>query len=536
MTTPEQTKDTPVEKINLAEQVLEQLEPSAPMPAATVPAEHPLAKFPEQPQVDTATSTPEPTEVDPTDLKLKQDSQFEDPVFIHEKGPAGSESTPMPTDHRLEFAESIEKIPRTLYSSTEASRRWGDVIEESAELYPFDEVARGAIERAGSKWRQKVETDAGMLGGGYPRFKVGDAGILSGDAAIMQIMQHRKLGAMFRMPLWNTGIWITFKAPAESSLLELHRSILDEKVTLGRSSYGLSYSHTTSIFIDQVTAFAFEHVHSTSVKIPSEQHLREIISCHDIPAIVIGLASTIWPNGFDYERACVADSEKCQHIVEEKISIPKTLLVDRSQFTNWQLTHMAKVERNSTTIEEVRRYKEELQIQQNRKVYIDKDMPSEVSFTLKTPTIAEYTESGIRWISELAAMVDQALNKEVSNDERNKFIINYGRASSMRQFGHWVSQIDFNQKTVNDRETIESALATLSADNELRVKFQEAIAKYQSDSTLTVAAIPSFKCPNCGRVNESSKFHPNITDAIPYDVYQTFFGLLVQRIRRISER
>ena len=83
---------------------------------------------------------------------------------------------------------------------------------------------------------------------------------------------------------------------------------------------------------------------------------------------------------------------------------------------------------------------------------------------------------------------------------------------------------------------MEQVLGTLSSDDTLRFKFMEEVGRYQADSTLTVAAVPSFKCPNCGKVNESSKFHPNITDAIPYDVYQTFFGLVVQRIRRISQR
>lgn len=465
----------------------------------------------------------------------RQNSEFNHPVFSNDYDENSPVSIPLPVDFRKEQDEAIERIPGPTHVNTVKDRIWAQTAIDSSDVQPYDNVARQALERESSEWRQEVPTDAGVISGVYPRFK-SISGELSGDAAIMQLMQHRKLGAMYRMPLWNSGIWITFKAPSEAGLLELHRALTADKVDLGRRSYGLSYSHTTAIFMDRVTAFALEHMQSTNLKLEPGMRIRDYISSHDLNAIVIGLTSTIWPNGFNYARSCIADPEKCRHVVEEKIHIPKTLMVDRSSFTNWQLAHMSKVQTGSVTVADVQRYQEEMQRSQKRRVVFDEGLPSEVVMILKVPTISQYVEAGLRWITELTTMVDRSLNREVSNDERNNHIINYGRTSSMRQYGHWVEEIEFGGKKLTDNETVESALGTLSSDDKLRVAFQEQIARYQSHSTVTLAAVPSFKCPSCGKVNESSKGHPTITDAIPYDVFQTFFAVLVQKIQSISER
>lgn len=465
----------------------------------------------------------------------KQDAAFDDEVLIHEKGVEGREGIALPTDHRKETIDGFNNVPSNLHI-TDDTRLWATVLDETNSQISPDDVARNALERESSIWRQFITSPAGRVYGSYPKVTTSDVGSITGDSAITHLMRHRKLGAMYRIPLWNSGIWLVFKAPSESSLLELHRNLTNDKIDLGRRSYGLSYSSVSAIYHDRVTAFALEHLHSSTLKLEPGFNIRDVISAHDLNAIVIGLASTIWPNGFNYARACIADAEKCQHTVEEIIKISKTLLVDTTALTQWQIVHMSKIQANSVTLEEVKRYQEELVRAQKYKTVIDEGKPNEVTFILKVPSVTEYVNAGHKWISEMANMVDNAFNREISNDERNEHIISYGKASSMRQFSHWVSAIEAAGKVIDNPETIENGLATLSADDGLRQEFQKIVAKFQSNSTITLAAIPSFKCPNCGKVNESSKHHPNITDAIPYDVFNTFFVVLARRIQRILER
>lgn len=530
MTIPENELTQPP-VVNLADQAVD-VEPDA-TTVNELPADAVTSELVHNPADTSVVETEVEVQVVPP---RKQDSEFAESPLGDAKDEMNPVGIQLPTDFAAEQDEALNRIPEPQHVTTPSDRAWAQVAVDSREFSTHDDVVRNAIEREGSQWRQTVETSGGALAGVYARFKQQAGDLVSGDPAVMQLMQHRKLGAIYRIPLWNTGIWLTFKAPSETSLLELHRVLTQDKVDLGRRSYGLSYSHTTAIYMDRVSAFALEHVHSTNLKLEQGVLLRDVISAHDLTAVVIGLASTIWPTGFNYARSCIADPEKCRNVVEEKISIPKTLLVDRSSLTNWQLAHMSKVQANSVTLDDVKRYKEEMLRSQKRLIQIDKDMPNEVSFLLKVPTLSEYVEAGWRWINELTSMVDRSLNKDVSNDERNTHIIRYGQSSAMRQFGHWVEEIGFSGKKVADRDTVESSLATLSSDNVVRIAFQKHIAEYQSSSTITVAAIPSFKCPACGQVNDSSKHHPTITDAIPYDVFQTFFVALVQKIQSISER
>lgn len=465
----------------------------------------------------------------------KQNVTFTDDVMLPAGKPNGV-TLPLPSDHSKEIRETLNNAPNMNYSAGEKTRAWGQDIIDSLDMYPGDDVYRNALEREGSEYRQEVNHSSGPLKGSQPMFKPKSNVELSGDAAIMRMQAHLGMGAMYRMPLWNTGIWITFKAPSESSLLELNRTLLSDKVELGRQSYGLSYSNTTSIFTERVVNFALEHIWNTTLKVENGFDLRTIISSHDCPSILLGMATAIYPDGFNHTRSCMADPSKCQHTIEERLNIPKTLLVDTQVFTNWQINHMANKSSGQMTLESVKRYQEEMVVSQKHRVKINEGKSNEVILTLRVPNVTEYVESGNRWISEMTVMVDRALNKGVDNDQRNEYIIQHGKATSLRQYSHWIDSIEYGGVTTVERETIEKLIGEMSASDDVRVEFMEKIAKFISSSTVTVVGIPSFKCPSCGKVNQSTQHHPHLTDAIPIDVNQVFFALLVQKIRRISER
>lgn len=449
---------------------------------------------------------------------------------------APSETIAIPSDTTEKINELVNSIPNIDYGSDRAKRAWAYTLNQSTDFYPYDDVAYRSLTRPGSSWGQSIKTPSGLLTGSYPAFKP-STNELSGEPAVQRFRAYRKLGSLYRVPLWNSGIWLTFKAPPETAMLNLHNVLTQDKISMGRESYGLSYSNLTSIFVDRVTAFALEYLYCTNLKLPQGADIREYIRGIDAYAIAIGIVSAFWPSGFNYSRSCTAEPEKCTHLMKELLDISKTLYVDRTALTQWQVAHMCKTTPNSVTIEDVQRYQDEMLNAQPRSVVIDEASGNPVTVKFKIPTLLQYIESGHRWIGEMGVLVEKSLTKEKDNDSRNAFMIENAKATNLRQYTHWIDSVQWGEDhPVTDKESIEGLLDSMSSDDFIRNDLLEKITEYISYSCITVVGVPSYVCPSCGKVNESDKKHPTIRSVIPLDVYQTFFVLLAQRVQRISTR
>ena len=124
-------------------------------------------------------------------------------------------------------------------------------------------------------------------------------------------------------------------------------------------------------------------------------------------------------------------------------------------------------------------------------------------------------ESGDRWVTEIIDMVSTAMGSTLDEKNKDRFIMEHSRLSTLRQYAHWVKRIVLlNEQgeedgVVDDRETIEATLNTISTDDDIVTKFLEAVKIYIDDSTVQMIALPSFNCPKCQApmVDEERK-HP----------------------------
>lgn len=440
----------------------------------------------------------------------------------------------LPTDTTVKVYNAINDAPNVSLSDTKGVRLWGQVLKEGTNLNTFAEAFNGTLENPEAEFVQKVQSPTGPLQASSPKFKAAENQTLEGERAVMRLMNHLGRGAIFRTPLWSTGIWLTFKAPSEGAILELYRQLISDKVEFGRSSYGLVFANSSSYMADRLVSFALEHVYQSSLN--TTKDLKTIISSHDIPAIIWGLACTVWPQGFQYRRACMNDVEKCQHIIEEKLNLSKILWTNTKGLTKWQITHMSNMRTNSMTEESVERYKQEMLCSQGRLVELNKDTDRAIKLTLKVPTVSEYVDSGYRWINSIVETVTNALGVNASNNERNNYIIEHGKATAVRQYTHWIEKLEFDTNVVTDLETIEQSMDVLSSEDDFRVEFMQTIDKYINDSAISVVGIPSFTCPKCQMEQNVENHSSRHTNIIPIDVYQTFFIQLVQKIQRIQAR
>lgn len=380
-----------------------------------------------------------------------------------------------------------------------------------------------SVKRAESAWKQAVDSDGTKIGISKAKFGSSTSGIISGERALMKVSGALGLGSTVQVPLWHTGIWVTLKAPSESSLLELDRRISNEKITLGRYTSGMAFSNTSVYTVNFVINFILNHVVDSSIKNVSVDALKALIKVTDIPALIAGIESAIYPTGYKYSRPCTVNPTTCQHVTTGLVSIPKLTWTDNAALTDTQRRHMAKRDKKFTP-EEIEAYQNEHTRGNNREVKINDTL----ALTIFVPTLDRYIESGTVWVDGIVKLLETTLNTSMDSEQRDQYILAQGKLTTVRQYGHWVKEIIVDEDIINDIETIEDTLSLLSSDNEITDKIFTALGEYIDDSIISLMAIPKYTCPKCQGEEEGNL--ENFPHLLPIDAVRTFFTLLDQRI------
>lgn len=465
----------------------------------------------------------------------KQNVTITEPVFSPvEKFNPALETIDLPSDFTKVIAATLDRLPNIAVADTASSRNWAEVLKEGQDHSSYNGAYITTLEDPEADFGQTVALPTGLAGGAFPKFAASTEAP-KGEKALMRLNAYMGLGSIFKFPLWNTGIWLTLKPPSEAALLELNRLNISDKITFGRTTYGLALNNMSSVVADRMTNFVLEHVYQTNLK-NKDVNLRSIISTQDLNTLIWGLLNTVYPTGVQYRRSCSCNPEKCQHVVSERLNVSKIAWTNKRGLTSLQMSHMSNSRSDSVDLAAVEAYKKELLAAQKRTITLTGLNGKEISLTLKVPTIAEYIDSGQRWISEITSSVNKALAQNVTNDERNSYIMNHGQVSAMLQYIHWIDTLTFDGADIDDVETIEKLLTALSSDDLIRTGFMDELDSYINQSTISVIGIPTYDCPACGEEQKPAKVLPNHSNIIPLDVYQLFFTLLVQRLERIQVR
>ncbi len=443
-----------------------------------------------------------------------------------------------PANFDKETRDVLNKMPNVNLLDSPQTRQWASDVAEGLELTTHNEAFVETLEAEDADFKQKLEDNGISLMAGSPKFKSIQNETLKGERAVIRFISHLGLGTLFQTPLWHSGLWVTFKPPTESELIELNRVLVSDKIMFGRYTYGLVYSNLLSYTTDRLVDFALAHVYDLTAKTDkiTVDNLKEHVSCLDIPSLLWGFVCTMYPKGFKYRRACINDPEKCNYVLEEVLNLIKLQWTNNNALTEWQKTFMSGRQSKSKDAESVLRYQDELRAAKQKRLTINEGQDNEVAIILKTPTIKQYIDAGYRWVSDITDIVNKTLGLNASDEERNTLITRHGQASAMRQYVHWVDSIEYDTNVINDAETIESTLDVLSADDEIRAAFIKGVIDYINTNTISIIGIPVYDCPKCKKPQEIDHQLPMHTNIIPIDVIQLFFALLGSKMGSLTSR
>lgn len=448
------------------------------------------------------------------------------------------EAIVFPANFDKETKDVLDRMPNVKLLDDPDTRKWATNIAEGLELITHNEAFVSSLEDKDSEFKQRLQDNDISLMAGSPKFKSAQNETLKGERAVIRMISHLGMGSLFQVPLWHSGLWVTFKPPTESELIELNRILISDKIMFGRYTYGLVYSNILSFTTDRVVDFALSHIYDITAKSEgiTVDNIKQHISCLDIPSLLWGFICTMYPKGFKYRRACINDPEKCNYILEETLNVIKLQWTNNNALNSWQKTFMSSRQSKTKDLESINRYKEELKSAKHKRIVINEGLDNEVAIIIKTPNINEYIESGYRWINDITEIVNRTLGLNANDEERNTLVTRYGQASAMRQYVHWIDSIEYDTNTINDPETLETLLDVLSADDIIRTAFIKGVTDYINACTISIIGIPVYDCPKCNKTQEVDHQLPAHTNIIPIDVIQLFFALLGSKMGSLTSR
>lgn len=472
------------------------------------------------------------------DIVTRKIQRVTQDYVISEVGTTTQPAIVFPANFDKETREVLQHMPNIDLLDSPQTRQWASDVAEGLELTTHNEAFVSALEQDDADFKQKLEDNGISLMAGSPKFKSIQNETLKGERAVIRFISHLGLGTLFQTPLWHSGLWVTFKPPTESELIELNRILVSDKIMFGRYTYGLVFSNLLSYTTDRLVDFALAHVYDLTAKSDkvTVDNLKEHISCLDIPSLLWGFVCTMYPKGFKYRRACINDPEKCNYVLEEVLNLIKLQWTNNNALTDWQKTFMAGRQSKTKDLESILRYKEELCSAKHKRLVINEGLDNEVFIIIKTPNITQYIEAGYRWVNDITETVNRTLGLKATDEERNTLVTRHGQASAMRQYVHWVDSIEYDTNVINDAETIESTLDVLSADDEIRSQFIKGVIDYINHNTISIIGIPVYDCPKCKKPQEIEHQLPMHTNIIPIDVIQLFFALLGSKMGSLTSR
>lgn len=474
---------------------------------------------------------PEPAEerVLPEKNWIAPNVTMDSPTIVEAKDVARLRGMPLYTlrTNATEVDEHIRAFPNFKVQNDARGNTWWNAFKQAGKHIQSKGVYEATVARESAEWAQRIEYENLKLSMGKPpAVNVGKAGSLVGEQAIQAIQNAMGLGTQLQVPLWHSGVWVTLSTPTDAELLNLERRIQDEKISLGRDTSGALFSNNMVYIIKHVYNFILEHVYSVTMEDYTPERFSSILRVTDMQTLIHAMACSIYPNGYEHGQPCTIHPDKCQHVTKDWINLTKMFWTDRTRLTKKQVKHMAnRVAQHK--LEDIVAYQEEGKIGDGRLLEFDND----VKMVLRIPTIEQYVTSGTVWVEEVVDLVERIMTTERATTDKNDYIAAQARLVTLRQYGHWIKSVSMGDAIVLDEpELINDLLNRLSASDTIVDKFLADIKVYVEEATMSIVAIPSYKCPGCqGTMSSEETKHPHL---IPVDALITFFTLRDHRTLR----
>ena len=418
-------------------------------------------------------------------------------------------------------------------AESDIDERWLAAIKSGLKHTNLEKSPYGATEREGSEWRDGVDVGNARLERiGAPK-QVKDVTRKTSKENQLAYLKHRSgQGGTYETFLPRSGIWVRLRQPTLEELVTLQTELQALKLNLGAETKGASYSHADFLMLDLITALALQCVIGSNKSFTTAADLEHEITLFDEAILHHGLASTLYPAGFNYSVPCIADPDVCSDVDTFKMNMANIVYYDNSVFTAEQRRYIAK-RFAPATADDFKAYREAFAVGNPKVIWLDN-----VGIKLAEPTVAARRASGRQWYDGLIEMSQGVFNEPPHGNSRMAFIQKLKNATIATQYSHWVTAIyDLDEDAVDfedqlyseDPELILEYMKDTLSTAEYSDRFATAIENYCNESIIGVVGLVSHNCKTCN-TPQGKAFNDRFPHIVPIDMVITFFTLAGRKV------
>lgn len=441
-----------------------------------------------------------------------------------------------------EYVENLEKLGsekiKTNFSEKDKLR--ARTLMDGSKYTVKDNVYVDSLEENKNDLVNNIQYGDKDINLRYP--PLGTKGEAVGNVAIAKINSLLNIGEVTQVPLWHSGFWVTLKSPTQKALINLDIALTNSQITLGRETNSLIFSNYQVVFNRILVGFILDHISAYTIKLPEDKQLEDFILIQDYYPLILGILSSMYPNGIYNTRGCVNISKLsddgsplCDYVINSTLDPKKLLWVNRKLLTKNMLEHMSQRRTSSVSVDSVIEYQKSITALLEKEVDLETENGVSVKIKLGSPTLAEYVDKGELWVNEIITETESLFTETDSIERKNEKIMNMLSSKLLGVYNTYVKELKFTagqeHVTVKDPSTIEETLATIGIEEKVKVSYFKAISKYITETAIAFVAIPSYICPKCGADHSESREGP-FKAFIPLNLVEHFFVLSAFRISR----
>lgn len=343
------------------------------------------------------------------------------------------------------------------------------------------------------------------------------------------------------VPLWSSGFRIELAGPGNLDLLNLETKMLLDKIDISTETYGYALS-SYNIYMDRILIdFILNQVIRSTAGTTDPRTLRRSILLTDFDMLVLGMASTIFPDGYPMERAMFRNTPDgvSSTVRKRKLNVWRMKAVRSSHFTKEQKERISKIN-GVIPAEELREHRDGIRPDVERFVNVG----NETYIKLHTPTLDEYLRIGLKFNTGMEEHAKEVLGSDMDANQRAIYLQRASEISRVMYLSHWVEGIYFKDDGESEMQPhvvrVKDVGATeediRNADKEIAAVLEdisvfpsksdhllEEIEKYMDKMRLTFAFVP--REPNS---TAEPGEHPHVITVNPAEI---FFTLLRHKIQ-----
>lgn len=378
-------------------------------------------------------------------------------------------------------------------------------------------------------------------------------GNLTGLRAKAAIMDALGMSTLFTLVLPHSGLVAIVSPPVAAEIIDFQYILDTSKINIGRTIGGSNYGTATWYINDKLVDLFISKLSYINLKDSSPENIRSLLDPMDIPTIAWGLACTMYPDGYVFNRTALLDNGKTEHVMG-RIWLPDMAIYANSRLSTRQKQHLIKAENTAMSNEEILSYrrdwkKEEDVAKFERLVHtrkITKKAGTEIQdmyVELGQSNMENYVEHGSAWDVYIKDAISETLSMASDENIRSRYLSDKIQTTALREYSHFIRKIRIERYLegsdksetitidIDSQESLTETLDSISNIPDIRNKLVEIVVEYINKQIKVVYGVPTIS-----EYEEKYNTTPVSNKIVPVNTVIAFFTLTARIYQTLGIR